>query len=59
MSIPARVWTVIYHLWSELLFAGLVVAIPSVDQVLNQPVAEKKANTLARVKTHQKIVSGI
>ena len=25
MSIPLRIWTVIYHLWIEVLFAGLAV----------------------------------
>ncbi len=42
MSIPTGVWTVIYHLWSELLFPGLPITDPLADQVLNHPIAEPK-----------------
>jgi len=42
MSIPTRVGTVIRCCWVELLVPGLAVAVPSADQVLNDPVAEEE-----------------
>jgi len=42
MSIPARLWIVIYCPWGVLLLPGLAVAIPSADQVLNHPVVEEE-----------------
>ena len=41
MSIPPRVWTVIYYPWSELLLPGLLPPDPLPDDNLNDPAPKE------------------
>jgi len=50
MSIPTRVWTVIYCRWSEGWFAGLPTYQPLADQLLNYHVAEEKGEYTGKGK---------
>jgi len=50
LSIPTRVWTVIYYRWSEVWFADVTTTEPLVDQVLNHPVAEEECEYAGKGK---------
>jgi len=58
MFIPTRVWTVICYRWSEVWFAGLPTSQPLADQVLNDPVAEEKANAPTAPGKEPSIIPG-